>query len=136
MGFVLQEVGSGYARRITFDQMTLNGAGNPIIIYQHYCNGARCAEQPKEEVVSEVTFTGVRGTSSVVQAITLDCAAVGCNNIRLNQVDITSSVTGKQITAFCRIANGTSVSTNTSCTLSLKTLTKPKPISDLKKHGS
>ncbi|KAI5586586.1 hypothetical protein BDE02_06G222400 [Populus trichocarpa] len=105
--------GSGYVRRITFEQITLNAAGSPIIIDQHYCDGKKegCPDQPKAVAVSDVTFTGVRGTSSDEQVITLDCAAIGCNNIRMVQVAITSSVAGKRRTAFCSNAHGTSVST-------------------------
>ncbi|CAK7353656.1 unnamed protein product, partial [Dovyalis caffra] len=103
--------GSGYARRITFEQITLNAVGNPIIIDQHYCDGKRCPEKAKAVAVSDVTFTGVRGTSSDVQAITLDCAGIGCSNIRMSQVTITSSVAGKQTTAVCSNAHGTSSST-------------------------
>ncbi|KAJ6995064.1 hypothetical protein NC653_017757 [Populus alba x Populus x berolinensis] len=46
---------------------------------------------------SRLTFTGARGTSSVVQEMTLDCGAIGCNNIRLDQEDIASSVAGNFI---------------------------------------
>ncbi|KAG6772791.1 hypothetical protein POTOM_024212 [Populus tomentosa] len=60
---------------------------------------------------SRLTFTGARGTSSVVQAMTLDCAAIGCNSIRLDQEDIASSVAGKQTTAFRRNACETPVTT-------------------------
>ncbi|KAJ6745450.1 POLYGALACTURONASE/GLYCOSIDE HYDROLASE FAMILY PROTEIN [Salix koriyanagi] len=103
----------GHARRITFEQITLNEAGNPIIIDQHYCDGKKegCPDQPKAVAVSDVSFTGVRGPSSDGQAITLDCAAIGCNNIRMVRVAISSSVAGKRSTAFCRNAHGTSVST-------------------------
>ncbi|KAJ6743681.1 POLYGALACTURONASE/GLYCOSIDE HYDROLASE FAMILY PROTEIN [Salix viminalis] len=84
----------GHARRITFEQITLNEAGSPIIIDQHYCDGKKegCPDQPKAVAVSDVSFTGVRGTSSDEQAITLDCAAIGCNNIRMVRVAISSSV--------------------------------------------
>lgn len=33
--------GSGYARKISFEQITLIASRNPIIIDQHYCNGQR-----------------------------------------------------------------------------------------------
>lgn len=33
--------GSGYARNISFEKITLIGAKNPIIIDQNYCNGKR-----------------------------------------------------------------------------------------------
>ncbi|KAJ6697854.1 hypothetical protein OIU79_011419 [Salix purpurea] len=51
--------------------------------------------QPKAVAVSDVSFTGVRGTSSDEQAITLDCAAIGCNSIRMVRVAISSSVAGE-----------------------------------------
>jgi galacturan 1,4-alpha-galacturonidase len=78
---------------------------------QAYTHGKTDDPQPKAVAVSDVTFTGVRGTSSDEQVITLDCAAIGCNNIRMVQVAITSSVAGKRRTAFCSNAHGTSVST-------------------------
>ncbi|XP_034916287.1 probable polygalacturonase At3g15720 [Populus alba] len=39
--------GSGYVRRITFEQITLNAAGSPIIIDQRYCDGKKkgCPDQ-------------------------------------------------------------------------------------------
>jgi len=46
-----------------------------------------------------------------VQAMTLDCAAIGCKNTRLDQEDIASSVAGKQTTAFCSSSHETSVTT-------------------------
>jgi len=78
---------------------------------QAYTHGKTDDPQPKAVAVSDVTFTGVRGTSSDEQVITLDCAAIGCNNIRMVQVAITSTVAGKRRTSFCSNAHGTSVST-------------------------
>lgn len=40
--------GSGYAKAIFFKQMTLKQSKNPILIDQHYCNGAaNCSTKVK-----------------------------------------------------------------------------------------
>lgn len=57
--------------------------------------------------VRDVTYTGIQGTSAKEQAITLDCAAIGCTNIKMSQINITSSVPGKNVHAYCNNANGT-----------------------------
>lgn len=61
--------------------------------------------------VSEVTYSNVQGTSADEQAITLDCSENGCFNIKMDLVKITSTVPGKQTTALCKNAHGTSSST-------------------------
>ncbi|KAF8035861.1 hypothetical protein BT93_C1781 [Corymbia citriodora subsp. variegata] len=97
--------GSGYAKSITFDQITLNAVKNPIIIDQFYTNAESSV------VVSGVTYTGFRGTSSSDEAITLSCCSVGCSDIILDNVQITSSTPGKTVTASCQNAHGSSNST-------------------------
>lgn len=48
--------------------------------------------------LSNVTYTGVRGTSAVQNAITLNCAAsTNCTNIRMSHVNITSWASGELI---------------------------------------
>ncbi|XP_057440150.1 probable polygalacturonase At3g15720 [Lotus japonicus] len=75
--------GSGYARNITFEDILLDGAKNPIIIdqnykeYQHNC----LAEAVK---VSGVTYRNITGTSIFVEAISLNCDSIGCTDIVLN----------------------------------------------------
>ncbi|KAH0988791.1 hypothetical protein GBA52_000274 [Prunus armeniaca] len=55
--------------------------------------------------LSNVTYTGVRGTSAVQNAITLNCAAsTNCTNIRMSHVNITSWASGTHQVS----ANGTS----------------------------
>ncbi|KAJ4707899.1 putative Pectin lyase-like superfamily protein [Melia azedarach] len=103
--------GSGYARKISFEQITLIASRNPIIIDQHYCNGQRGCQGTSGVNVSEVTYSNVQGTSADEQAITLDCSENGCFNIKMDLVKITSTVPGKQTTALCKNAHGTSSST-------------------------
>ncbi|KAL6215115.1 hypothetical protein ACLB2K_014546 [Fragaria x ananassa] len=67
--------GYGHARAISFEQITLENAKNPIIINQQYGDGNEAVK------VSDVTFRGFEGTSASDQAITLDCSELGCTHI-------------------------------------------------------
>ncbi|KAM5560947.1 putative polygalacturonase [Rosa sericea] len=46
--------GSGYAKNITFEQITLHATKNPIIIDQYYCNGAHNCKNKTSAVKSKV----------------------------------------------------------------------------------
>ncbi|KAK8706727.1 hypothetical protein V6N13_057804 [Hibiscus sabdariffa] len=78
--------GTGFARGVSFQGITLIASGNPIVIDQHYCNGRdhHCQDQKKAVAVSGVTFSGFQGTSSVVEAINLDCSKQGCRGITID----------------------------------------------------
>ncbi|XVF48380.1 hypothetical protein PTKIN_Ptkin03bG0185600 [Pterospermum kingtungense] len=105
--------GSGFSREISFEQITLIAARNPIVIDQHYCNGKdhHCRDEAKAVVVSGVTYRGFRGTCAVVNAANLDCSNQGCRGITIDNVNITSSVPGKQLRAICNNAHGKATST-------------------------
>lgn len=96
----------GHARAISFEQITLENAKNPIIIKQTYVdkNGA--------VKVSDVTFRGFEGTSASAQAITLDCSELGCTNIVMDQIALSSAVPGKSLHSYCRNAQGRSILTS------------------------
>ncbi|KAK6912601.1 Glycoside hydrolase, family 28, partial [Dillenia turbinata] len=98
--------GSGYARKISFEHITVDGSYNPIIIDQYYCNGRLdCPIKSSAVKISNVTYYGVQGTSAAPQAIVLNCSdTVSCDNIIMNQVSI-SSPSGQTV-AFCKNANG------------------------------
>ncbi|PRQ51085.1 putative polygalacturonase [Rosa chinensis] len=99
--------GSGYARKITFEHITLIAAKHPIIIDQHYCNGKHDCKKSAVEV-SDVTYSDFQGTSSSEEAIVFNCTETpGCTNIIMNQINITSAVAYQNIYAFCDNANGT-----------------------------
>ncbi|KAJ8431822.1 hypothetical protein Cgig2_027567 [Carnegiea gigantea] len=88
--------GSGYARKITFDDIPLVDVENPIIIYQYYCDrrkgGRECEVQPNAVAISDVTYNGFQGTSATLAAITLNCSqAQPCANVVLQNIKITSS---------------------------------------------
>lgn len=62
--------------------------------------------------VSDVTFSGFEGTSASEQAIiTLNCCGLGCTDIVMNNVNLTSIVPGKPLTSLCKNALGRSIST-------------------------
>lgn len=98
----LHQGGHGYARKITFEDIIVVEANNPVIIDQEY--------NPYDSVhaveVSDVTFRNVRGTSVSKHAIQLHCdKVIGCSNIVLEGINITSS-TGEEIHASCKNAQG------------------------------
>ncbi|XP_018725780.2 probable polygalacturonase At3g15720 [Eucalyptus grandis] len=103
--------GSGYAKGITFDQITLNAVKNPIIIDQFYTNEVAQDNLASSVAVSNVTYTGFRGTSASDQAIILSCSSIGCLDIRLDNNMITSSTPGKTVTSWCKNAHGSATLT-------------------------
>ncbi|MED6218027.1 hypothetical protein PIB30_023267 [Stylosanthes scabra] len=98
--------GSGYAKKITFEDIILEKAENPIIIDQHYgsvvnANGGSAVK------VSDITYRNVQGISISKSAIVLKCDSnIACTNIVLENVAITSA-TQTDINAVCQNAQGT-----------------------------
>ncbi|KAI6680974.1 hypothetical protein NL676_034855 [Syzygium grande] len=105
------QVGSGYAKSIIFDQITLNVVKNPIIINQFYTNAVAEENAASGVVVSNVTYSGFRGTSATDQAITLSCSSARCSDIILDNIKITSSTPGRTVTASCMNAHGSATLT-------------------------
>ncbi|KAM7490121.1 hypothetical protein LguiA_033042 [Lonicera macranthoides] len=108
--------GSGYARYISFVNITLDEVQNPIIIDQHYCDYAEdgpihkyCSDKKKAVKISDVTYKNVQGSSATKIGITLDCSSiVGCANIAMDHVDIS----GDGVIASCNNAKGTASHTS------------------------
>ncbi|XP_021275476.1 probable polygalacturonase At3g15720 [Herrania umbratica] len=105
--------GSGFARQISFEQITLIASRNPIYIDQYYCNGkaSSCPDVGKATAISGVTYIGFHGTSADDKAINLDCSDQGCTGITIENVNITSSVQGQPLQAICNNAHGRATST-------------------------
>ncbi|XP_062093337.1 probable polygalacturonase At3g15720 [Humulus lupulus] len=99
--------GVGYARAITFEHITLIASQNPIIINQDYTDLKDGAIK-----ISDVTYRGFVGTSLTEEAITLDCAKLGCNGIVMEKINLVSALPGKKVTSFCKNANGKLKSTS------------------------
>ncbi|CAI9267757.1 unnamed protein product [Lactuca saligna] len=110
--------GSGYARDITFEQITLHNVNNPILVDQYYCpSGNNCPTEGSAVKISDISYRLFQGTSSSRTAINFDCSnKVACSGISLDQINITSTVTGKNTIARCNNAYGASSSTEPSAT--------------------
>ncbi|KAI3737924.1 hypothetical protein L2E82_27940 [Cichorium intybus] len=110
--------GSGYARDITFEQITLHNVNNPILIDQYYCPGGNnCPKETSAVKISGINYRFFQGTSSSRTAINFDCSnKVACSGISLDQINITSTVIGESTIARCNNAYGASSSTEPSAT--------------------
>ncbi|CAB4307351.1 unnamed protein product [Prunus armeniaca] len=119
--------GSGYAKNITFEKITLDAAKNPIIIDQFYCNqDHNCKSQASALLVEDVKYIDFEGTSANEEAIKLDCDQnSGCRNIIMDRIKITSAVPDKKIYASCNNAIGTSIGTVVPNVPCLKSGTEP-----------
>ncbi|KAK6912598.1 Glycoside hydrolase, family 28 [Dillenia turbinata] len=102
--------GKGYARRISFKNIALIKAKNPIIIDQFYCNGKHnCKDQESAVKVSDVTYERMKGTCINKRAAAFNCSnTVSCDNIIMREVMITSQV---KTFVTCNNANGIANST-------------------------
>ncbi|XP_022141107.1 probable polygalacturonase At3g15720 [Momordica charantia] len=100
--------GYGYARNITFEQITLMGAKNPIIIDQYYTDFFSIFFQLFDIKVSNVTYREVNGTSANENAIILNCSRNRCSNIILENVSIKPIDPKMEAKAFCQNVDGRS----------------------------
>ncbi|XP_024175989.1 probable polygalacturonase At3g15720 [Rosa chinensis] len=117
--------GSGYARNISFEDIIIQAAKNPIIIDQKYTDNLSTGtgtgtllDQENAVQVSDVTFRNIRGSVAGDTAVTLDCDdQIGCKNIVMDHIDLTSSVPGKKVSAHCKNVKGLStlLSPSVSC---------------------
>ncbi|XWS13444.1 hypothetical protein CRYUN_Cryun36dG0037700 [Craigia yunnanensis] len=106
--------GSGFARNISFEHISLDNVRNPIIINQFYQDKSKHSKAILKAAaiqVSHVTYFDIHGTSAIDRAIDLSCDdVVGCSNIVMENIDITSAVPGQNIYGFCNNARGTATS--------------------------
>ncbi|XP_009146201.1 probable polygalacturonase At3g15720 isoform X1 [Brassica rapa] len=90
--------GSGYARRITFNGITLDNVENPIIIDQHYNNGDsdKSTDDKSSAVeVSKVVYSNFVGTSRSEYGVNFRCSTrVPCTEIFLKDVKIETASSG------------------------------------------
>ncbi|XVF38029.1 hypothetical protein REPUB_Repub20aG0062500 [Reevesia pubescens] len=105
--------GSGFAK-ITFEQIAFENVTNPIIINQFYQDKNKHSHEILKAAaikVSDVTNSDLHGTSASDRAIDLSCDnVVGCSNIVMHNINITSDVPGQNIYGSCKNALGTATS--------------------------
>ncbi|KAL4185124.1 hypothetical protein AMTRI_Chr10g229030 [Amborella trichopoda] len=107
---------NGFVKNIVYDGVVMNNVENPIIIDQKYCPHGHCPNQKSGIKISDVMYKNITGSSTTKVAINFNCNASNpCNNIELQDVDLTYK--GKKGQASCTNANGkaTGVVTPPSC---------------------
>ncbi|KAL7139972.1 hypothetical protein ABFS83_09G089000 [Erythranthe nasuta] len=101
--------GKGYARNISFEGIKFVAVDNPIQIEQFYCPLKKnCPTDTSSSVaISDISFIAISGTSIAENVINLSCSqSIGCKNIKLDRVYLTSSTPGKKVSANCNNAHG------------------------------
>ncbi|XP_060670602.1 polygalacturonase-like isoform X2 [Ziziphus jujuba] len=84
--------GSGYAKKIRFENITMHNVTNPIIIDQYYCDQVEpCQEQVSAVQISKVVYRSIQGTSSAGEAIRFNCSKhFPCQGILLEDINLKS----------------------------------------------
>ncbi|KAL3840963.1 hypothetical protein ACJIZ3_025554 [Penstemon smallii] len=100
--------GSGFARKISFSQITFIETDNPVIINQYYCPHKQCANKTSAVQVSDVTYKDLHGTTTCKNAtINFSCSkTVPCTNIVVDDVNIKPVNPKNSTSAYCINAYG------------------------------
>ncbi|KAG8388285.1 hypothetical protein BUALT_Bualt02G0109700 [Buddleja alternifolia] len=100
--------GSGFARKITFQNIYMQNVSNPIIIDQYYCDSpVTCLNQTSAVSIDSISFRGIKGTSATAEAIILSCSeSHPCRRLYLENIQLIS-LSG-MAKSFCWEAYGTS----------------------------
>ncbi|XP_019090110.1 PREDICTED: probable polygalacturonase At3g15720 [Camelina sativa] len=103
------EGGQGYARNISFENITLINAKNPIIIDQQYIDkGRHNAKEDSAVAISNIKYVGFHGTTLNEDAITLKCSVTtSCKNVVMDDNNITME-NGKTPKVHCENVEGES----------------------------
>ncbi|MCD7459125.1 hypothetical protein HAX54_040164 [Datura stramonium] len=97
----------GSATTITFEDIIMQKAWNPIFIDQHYCPASPCNSPESSVQIKDVTFNNIRGSSSSVAAVTLNCSALfPCQGIILNDINLVYDGPGGPAISSCAHAKG------------------------------
>lgn len=98
---------SGFARRITFQNVQMQNVKHPIIIDQYYCDSKKpCLNKTSAVKVSDVAFLNIKGTSASKEVMRFACSqTVPCENIVLADIDLTAT-SGCTPTTYCENAMG------------------------------
>ncbi|XP_052200359.1 probable polygalacturonase At1g80170 isoform X2 [Diospyros lotus] len=102
------QVGKGYVRKVSFQNLKFDSVKNPLIIDQNYCNvRGQCKELETGVQVSDVVYKGLLGTSSTAVAINVNCSpAMPCTGISMESITLTAADAGKRVVASCGNARG------------------------------
>ncbi|GER51867.1 pectin lyase-like superfamily protein [Striga asiatica] len=94
---------SSLASNITFEDIFMRYARNPIVIDQQYCPHSSCMEGVSSAVqVENVMFKNIRGISQTKVAVNLLCSGTRpCKNIKLVNINLSYMNRRGQATAQC-----------------------------------
>ncbi|XP_068651443.1 probable polygalacturonase At3g15720 isoform X1 [Aristolochia californica] len=96
--------GSGYVTDIEFRHIVMNSVENPIVIDQYYFDKTN---KSSAVAVRNIDYFDIKGTGSKETVVSLACSlSVPCRNIRLNEVDLQTTVSEKKAAAYCLNVNG------------------------------
>ncbi|XP_019087279.1 PREDICTED: probable polygalacturonase At3g15720 [Camelina sativa] len=88
--------GQGYARNISFTDITLINTKNPIIIDQQYIDKGRLVGEESAVAISNVKYIDFHGTTSNKNAITIKCSeTTHCRDVVMDGINITMADGGK-----------------------------------------
>uniref|UniRef100_A0A2N9IDQ9 Uncharacterized protein n=1 Tax=Fagus sylvatica TaxID=28930 RepID=A0A2N9IDQ9_FAGSY len=81
---------SSSATDMHFKDIIMNNVANPIIIDQVYCPWNQCkAQVPSKIKLSNMSFRGIKGTSSTREAVKLVCSSgIPCEKVELADIDL------------------------------------------------
>ncbi|KAL0000679.1 hypothetical protein SO802_014460 [Lithocarpus litseifolius] len=95
---------------LTFEDIIMDNVNNPIIIDQQYCPRANCQKGDSQVQIRDVKFRNITGTSSSKIAVAFDCSkSKPCENIELNNINLTYNGAGGPATSLCSNAKGCEV---------------------------
>ncbi|XP_073147042.1 probable polygalacturonase At1g80170 isoform X2 [Henckelia pumila] len=102
------QVGRGYVRDVTFENLMFDSVQNPMIIDQNYCDVRNtCKEEETGVEISNVRYKEIHGTSSSEIAINLKCSnSVPCYGIWMESIELKSTIIGEDVVADCANAHG------------------------------
>ncbi|GAA0178545.1 hypothetical protein LIER_29851 [Lithospermum erythrorhizon] len=101
--------GSGYAKKITFQNIRMENVSNPIIIDQYYCDSkVPCSNQTLSVKIQDISFIDIKGTSASEEAIRFECSDTSpCKKLYLEDIQL-QSCSENATTSFCWQASGSS----------------------------
>ncbi|CAA7026285.1 unnamed protein product [Microthlaspi erraticum] len=84
----------GYARHISYNNVTFDATSNPIIIDQHYCPHKKCPSSSTTKdsnavKISDVSFTDIKGTIKGNVGVMLNCSIGGCTGLVFKDINLT-----------------------------------------------
>ncbi|KAL3343236.1 hypothetical protein AABB24_027005 [Solanum stoloniferum] len=105
--------GSGFVKKVSFENVWMENVSNPIIIDQYYCDSTKpCSNKTSNIRIDSISFMGIKGTSATERAVTLACSdSCPCRQLYLEDIQLTSS-SGDLATFFCWQAYGTTSGLN------------------------